>query len=222
MPNETTADTVSKLRDIASRAAEIEAATSTQLSAIRYADRTAYTPRTDRQKAERKKYELGGVLTGHGFAEVDPYALAGLFRNASTFAEWLGVCAEHLGTDDVAACVNFILKRPGALAWLREWGHDSEFRKRAEQYREGVAKFDLLDAESSKRWRAKGVTKDQWAIAGHISEADGVPLPTFKNRGAAHDWIRSRDGDTRYRIDRPLPPSWEEWKRNFEGIRPSV
>jgi hypothetical protein len=220
MPNEKTVEIASKLRDIASRAAKVDLATSAQLSEIRYADRTGGAPRTERQKAERQKYELGGVLTGHGFAGIDPYALAGLFRNASTFAEWLGICAERLGTDDMATCVRFIFKRPGALAWLREWGHDSEFRKRAEQYREGVAKFELLDAESSKRWRAKGVTKDQLAIANHISEADRVPVPAFKNRGAAHDWIRSRDGDTRYRADRPLPPSWEDWKREFEGNRP--
>ncbi len=205
--------TIKNLRALAAMATEVEASEMAELAELRHSDRAGQNLRTKRQKEDHKKYVLGGMLVHLGLGGVDPVALLGLFRNASTFGKWLCEAAEKRDIQDLASLLDFLVSYPQVLAWLKEWGHDAEYRSRAVQYRASVEGFDEYDASSSKSWRSKKVTGDQYAIARHICQVDGISMPKFRNRGAAFDWIRKQGGDTRYREDRPLPPTWEEWKR---------
>ncbi|MFY7836798.1 MAG: hypothetical protein ACOVQ0_11030 [Novosphingobium sp.] len=212
MADDKNTSTIENLRKIAASAANAEASEIAELADLRHADRAGQNLRTKRQKEDHKKYKLGGMLVGLGFGEIDAVAFVGLLRNASTFGEWLAFCAKSKGTDDVATLIHFFLSKPGVLQWLKEWGHDAEYRSRAVQYRASVKGFDEHDATSAKCWRANSVTEHQKAIARHICKVDGIAMPSFRNRGAAYDWIKDHGGDTRYSRDRPLPPTWEEWK----------
>lgn len=213
MADDITQTTADNLRALAAKATEIEASEMAQVANLRHADRAGQNLRTERQKEDHKKYALGGKLLGLGFGEIDAVAFVGLLRNASKFGRWLELGAKRDGTEDVATLVCLFLKNPQVLAWLKEWGHDAEYRSRAVQYRASVKGFDEHDASSSKRWRSKKVTPDQFAIARHICQVDSITMPSFRNRGAAYDWIKQHGGDTRYSKDRPLPPTWDEWKR---------
>lgn len=213
MEEKNSTEVASALRAVQARAIENEASTLSELSEIRRADRAGRNLRTKRQREDHKKYVLGGVLSGFGLGDIDPTALAGLLRNPETFGKWLAEAARRLGTSDVATAMRLFIDKPEVLAWLRAWGHDAEYRSRAVQYQAAVRGFDEYDASSSKRWRAARVTPDQLAIAGHICAVEGISMPLLRNRGAAFDWIREHGGDTRYSLNRPLPPTWEIWKR---------
>lgn len=213
MADDKTTSTIENLRALAAKAADVEASEKAELAELRHSDRAGLNLRTKRQKEDHKKYVLGGMLVHLGLGDVDPVALLGLFRNASTFGKWICEAAEKREIQDLESLLDFLVSYPKVLAWLKEWGHDAEYRSRAVQYRASVEGFDERDATSSKRWRSKGATGDQYAIARHICKIDGVTMPSFRNRGAAYDWIKEHGGDTRYSTDRPLPPTWEEWKR---------
>ena len=213
MADNKTTSTIQNLLALAAKADDVEASEKAGLAELRHSDRAGLNLRTKRQKEDHKKYVLGGMLVHLGLGDVDPVALLGLFRNASTLGKWLCEAAEKKDIQDLASLLDFLVSYPQVLAWLKEWGHDAEYRSRAVQYRASVEGFDAHDASSSKRWRSKNVTADQFAIARHICQADGIAMPSFRNRGAAYDWIEEHGGDTRYSKDRPLPPTWEEWKR---------
>lgn len=217
MTEKISTDTANALRAVEARASKNEKSAQSELSEIRRADRAGRNLRTKRQQEDYKKYVLGGVLARAGLADIDPTALAGLLRNPETFGKWLAEAARRLRTGESSAAIHMFIDKPEILAWVRAWGHDTEYRSRAGQYEAAVKGFDEHDAISSKRWRAAQVTADQLAIAGHICEVDGISMPSFRNRGAAFDWIRAQGGDTRYRRDRPLPPTWEEWKQSNRG-----
>jgi hypothetical protein len=215
MADDKTTSTIENLRALAETAADVEASEKAELAELRHSDRAGLNLRTKRQKEDHKKYVLGGMLVHLGLGDVDPVALLGLFRNASTFGKWMREAAEKKKIKDLASLLDFLLSYEQVLAWLKEWGHDAEYRARAVQYRASVKGFDEHDATSSKRWRSKNVTADQIAIARHICQVDEIAMPSFRNRGAAYDWIKEHGGDTRYSKDRPLPPTWEEWKRRL-------
>lgn len=147
--------------------------------------------------ADRRKYELGSVMTLLQLDVFDDSALLGLFLNPNDAIDWL-ILASRAPNDNASfgELIGRIFEIPQRLSACIERGKNAQLAALSRVYHQEVVDFiGSGRAGCDESWRGRHMTVGQQAVISRLERITKLSAPADMDRGQAHDWIFAAGGD---------------------------
>ena len=164
--------------------------------------------RAAKSDSDRRRYRLGAAFESQNGLDLDDVFLAGMDQLGGLGVLLMAAAAARLPADAYLSDILKAMSRTDAGRAARAWGVWAKWQWLRSLYEQAVDGFENSHAgrDPNAAWRKRRPTRRQQYLVMEICRLLLIAVPLFASSGDAHDWLKARGGNPRFKSPPPLPP----------------